>query len=124
MLPTRFRWQRVRRNLPRRKILHNQVFLLSLPCYCHTPFFTITNASLFTGAGGDDDDNNGTKEVHGNTPDGGSSFPAMSMVKQFAPTLVYMVASRYIAKLDFTNPAIIQLCRVVFAVYLLLSQGK
>ena len=77
--------------------------------------------------GGDDDDNDDTKEVHVSTSDssaGGGSFPAMSMVKQFAPTLVYMVASRYISKLDFTNPGIIQLCRVVFAVYLLLSQGK
>ena len=42
--------------------------------------------------------------------------------KQLLMGVTYMIASRFVMKLDFTKPKIIQLCRVVFAIYLLGSQ--
>lgn len=42
--------------------------------------------------------------------------------KQILMAGTYMVASRFVMKLDFNNKKIVQLCRVIFACYLLASQ--
>lgn len=69
---------------------------------------------------GDDDDadadakNKSAVENDNDTP-APPSFQ-LALLKQFAPTIVYMVASRFIMKLDFANARVVQVRRKVVAV--------
>lgn len=73
-----------------------------------------------------DDGGDGSEEAKKATDvDADTSAPPsfqLSLLKQFAPTVVYMVASRFIMKLNFADSGVVQMCRIIFAVYLLLSQ--
>jgi hypothetical protein len=70
--------------------------------------------------GDDDAEAKKSTDVDADTPSP-PSFQ-LSLLKQFAPTIVYMVASRFIMKLNFADSGVVQMCRIIFAVYLLLSQ--
>ena len=45
-----------------------------------------------------------------------------AITKQIVMGITYMAVSRFVMKLDFTNPKTLQLCRGIFAAYLLGSQ--
>ena len=51
-----------------------------------------------------------------------SNDQTSAITKQIIMGITYMAVSRFVMKLDFTNPKTLQLCRGIFAVYLLGSQ--
>lgn len=69
-----------------------------------------------------EDNDESSDEGEENTSVSDKIDQSSAVKKQLLMGVTYMIASRFVMKLDFTNPKIIQLCRIVFAIYLLGSQ--
>ena len=96
---------------------HNKSNKIKIASSKVTP--TLTKADL-----NDEDDDEDDDEAGGDANKNvvGKNEQTSAITKQIMMGLTYMAVSRFVMKLDFTNAKTLQLCRGIFAAYLLGSQ--
>jgi hypothetical protein len=102
----------------RDNIGHNQSTKIKVVSKVKTP----TPSASIRKAEESEDNDESSDEGDENASVSEKTDQSSAVKKQILMGVTYMIASRFVMKLDFTKPKIIQLCRIVFAIYLLGSQ--